>query len=569
MTSDFMRELAALAVRPDISVLLKVTLAFLLGLAAIRLLSRARASVRHLLAAATFAAAVAIPLLEPAVPAITIEVPASRYELALPAGFPTPSAGTAAVAARDVDSVDGAAPADSAWSIATSLRAVWLAGVVFGLSVLALDLRKLRRLRRESIPSLELRPLIQELAGRNGIGRPVDILLHEGIPAPLVCGLAHPAIVLPAEALGWKRDDLVRALTHELEHVGRADWPVQILARAICALYWFHPLVWGAWRTLCLEAERACDDAVLQSAQPDDYASQLVSLARRQSSATAGAMLGMANRSDLSARVAAMLNTGQRRGPAGLRAAGCAIALAALVVAAIAPIRAVAQRGAGETVFQARSLPAATTASPFAEALYEAASEGDLSEIDDLLARGAEVNAVIRGDGSPLIGAARHGHLEAARRLLDRGADPNLPVSGDGSPLIVAASGGHAAIVSLLLDRGADPNMPVLGDGNPLIMAAAEGHVGIVKTLLERGARIEEVVPGDENALIWASAAGQLEAVQFLVSRGADVHARVWAARGRSDGEVVEGEWRTPLNMAQRNGHDHVVEYLRAAGARE
>ena len=40
---------------------------------------------------------------------------------------------------------------------------------------------------------------------------------------------------------------------------------MQILARAVAAFYWFHPLVWMAWRRLCLEAERSCDDAVVMS----------------------------------------------------------------------------------------------------------------------------------------------------------------------------------------------------------------------------------------------------------------------------------------------------------------
>ena len=66
------------------------------------------------------------------------------------------------------------------------------------------------------------------------------------------------------------------------------------------------------------------------------------------------------------------------------------------------------------------------------------------------------MNAALRGDGSPLIGAARRGSLEAVRLLLDRGADPNMPVRGDGNALIVASRAGHADVVKLLLDRGAD-----------------------------------------------------------------------------------------------------------------
>ena len=88
------------------------------------------------------------------------------------------------------------------------------------------------------------------------------------------------------------------------------------------ACYWFHPLVWIAWRRLCLEAERACDDAVVQCSAHTDYAEQLVSLAERLTAQPQPA-LGMAKRSDLSARVSALLDARQRRGQAGAFAAAC------------------------------------------------------------------------------------------------------------------------------------------------------------------------------------------------------------------------------------------------------
>ena len=142
--------------------------------------------------------------------------------------------------------------------------------------------------------------------------------------------LQPPCILLPGEAQQWNDSDLRRALVHELEHVRRRDWVIQVAARAACALYWFHPLAWVTLRRLCLEAERACDDAVLETGERTDYAEQLVQLARRMSAGAAQPAVGMANRSDLSARVTALLNESQRRGRAGLvRTAGILSAAAA------------------------------------------------------------------------------------------------------------------------------------------------------------------------------------------------------------------------------------------------
>ena len=118
---------------------------------------------------------------------------------------------------------------------------------------------------------------------------------------------------------------------------------MQIVARTVAAVYWFHPLVWSAWRRLCLEAERSCDDAVVISEERTDYAEQLVTLAQRMSATPAQPMLGMANRSDLSTRVTAVLDDRLHRGRAGFALAAGTVAAAALVVLTVAPVRAIAK----------------------------------------------------------------------------------------------------------------------------------------------------------------------------------------------------------------------------------
>ena len=380
---------------------------------------------------------------------------------------------------------------------------------------------------------------MRALGDEAGLRNPVDLLLHEHVVAPLTCGIRRSAIILPMDARGWNDVDLKRALVHELEHVRRADWPVQLAARVVCAAYWFHPLVWVAWRQLCLEAERAADDAVLQRAERTEYAEQLVLLARRLATAPAPSALGMANRSHLAERVSAILDPGLRRGRVSLAVTASAMTAAVLIAIAIAPVNAVAVAASAGS---ASSLSAAESPIGFVSqrrpsrldrALLEAAEEGKFEEVVEILDAGASVNAAIDGDGTPLIAAARKGQLK---------------------------------VVTLLVDRGADINMAVSGDGNPLIMAAAAGRLAVVAFLLERGADVEQVVPGDENALIAASGHGHLQVVQQLVAWRANVNARVWAPEALSGDH---GEWRTPLSMARRGGHEDVVKFLLLSGAQQ
>lgn len=521
---------------PELSVLLKATVALALGLAAVSIARSTRASLRHLLLISTFAVLLALPVAMALVPAVRLEIPITHVN---------PPAASAAIeqvkaipTTRAGGSVETPATAnrEGSWKSEQLLRkliwAAWAIGVALFFSSLANALWRLRRVRRCGVPWLEAQATLRTLAAEAGVRPPVEILLHDDLLVPVTCGWLRPAILLPADAREWSELDVRRAFVHELEHIRRGDWTVHILARAICSVYWFHPLVWVAWRQLCVEAERACDDAVLLGAERADYAEQLVMLARRLSNTVAPPALSMANRSDLSRRVSAILDSNQSRGRRGLVSTAAAMTAAVVVVLAIAPLGAVAS-SIRDNVPASSQKPKADGSPRLNRALLDASEAGDVTEMTKLLDAGADVNATFKGDGSPLIVAAREGHTTA---------------------------------VKLLLDRGADPDLGVPGDGNAIIMAAREGHEDVVKLLLDRGALIDRVVPGDENALIQGSEAGQLSVVKLLVSRGADVNARVWI---EPDSQRPEGEWRTPLNMARKSGHYKVVDFLLSAGARE
>jgi bla regulator protein blaR1 len=540
MMDTLTEAVAAVSRSPEISLLIKATIALILGLSAARLARRARASVRHLLLASTFAALFVLPLAMNAVPALAVELrvttPDHASHAAVSETQPAPTAsgdpsrrGVAAPAAEAVRALP------VSWS--TIALAIWLAGAAWLAASLLVSLWQLSRLTRHGLPWPQVDDLLSTLSAEAGTRR-VKVLLHEQVAGPLTCGFRHPTILLPLDARQWVAADLRCALVHELEHVRRGDWAVQIAARAACAFYWFHPLVWVAWRQLCLEAERACDDAVLGVARSTEYAEQLVQLAERLLHAPAQPALAMANRSDLSARIAALLDGRQPRGRASVWASATALFAAAALVLAIAPLRAVVisepPAVTGENAEPAQRAGRARVRS-LDRALVEAIQEGqaDANEVRELLAAGADVNATIDGDGSPLIVAAREGRMD---------------------------------IVRLLLDRGADVNLAVLGDGSPLIMAAREGHAAIVALLLDKGAHIDQMVPSDENALIQASGEGQLAVVQLLVARGADVNARAWAEAAY---ERPAGEWRTPLSMARKAGHSAVIAFLLSKGAQD
>lgn len=326
-----------------LSILLKVTVTMLLALVGARAASRSAASVRHVLLAAAFAVVLVLPIASIVAPTIPVVVPASlqtaiapaAVEPIAPAMFETAAAGAASL---------GTEPpvAPSRPSLATLLLAGWIAGAIVFLIPIGVGLRQVRSLRRSALPWREGRAAVNALAAEMNLRRDVEVLLHESVRGPMTCGVVRPAIVLPMDARAWADNDLRCAIVHELEHVRRVDWISHCLARGITACYWFNPVVWMAWRQLSLEAERACDDAVLRRSEATAYADQLVGLAQRLSEASRQPLLAMANRSDLATRVVAVLDHGQRRGRAGAWCVGVAVAVTAMLGFGLSSIRIVA-----------------------------------------------------------------------------------------------------------------------------------------------------------------------------------------------------------------------------------
>jgi len=560
----------------ELSLVAKATLILMAALAVIAFARTARASARHLVIATLFAALAALPILIAFVPAMAIDVPVVAT-LTTAARSSNPAAGPGPTGAVSVtEAVTTAAQRTlPGLSLSQWARVLWATGAIAFLIPVVSALWRLSMIRRTGLPVAWHRAELARLADARGVSLPVELLEHEAVPGPMTFGITRPVIVLPLDARGWSEAELRRALMHEIEHIQRGDWLMQIMARTVAAFYWFHPLVWTAWRRLCLEAERSCDDAVVLSEERTDYAEQLVTLAQRMSATPAQPMLGMANRSDLSTRVTAVLDDRLKRGRAGFTLAAGTIAATALVVLTIAPVRAIAKQTDERDIIKAKlaaleaearaaqSLPAEDRAVVLRKIEQEKAHV-EMHKIEEARAHKAESRKV-RALDRALYEAAQEGDFDGVKETVAAGANPSAIIHGDGSPLIGAARSGRADIMRFLLDQGADPNGVVEGDGSPLIAAAAHGKLELVQMLIDRGADVSLAVEGDENPLMNAAEQGNLRIVQLLVEKGADVHTKIYSQKWQGNGE----EWRTAISQARKNGHMDVVRYLQSRGAVE
>jgi uncharacterized protein (TIGR03435 family) len=372
-------------------VIVKATLvcgaAFLLG----RMCRRARASIRHLLFALAFAALIAIPPAGRVVPPVTVTLPAA-------AAFREAASTEGDVAVQssvDPDPARHVSPAiaetsGAEWqpTIPQVLVVLWLIGLaVFLLPVLA-GFWQVRHLRRTAIPWAGGQDLLTSLASVRGVRRRIDGVLHEAVGGPLTCGVLRPSIILPLISRDWDETSLRRALRHELEHVARWDLLTICLSRTICAAYWFHPLVWAAWRRLRLEAEKACDDAVVFEDDARDYALLLVAMAQPAAGARPP-FVAMAGRDDLAVRVAALLDERQTRGRIGPRRA------AALTVAGVIAMFTVASITVGSAMPQAQVTPASSAAASAAASIKRNPPTGIRDVGGRTIATGMTVRALL------------------------------------------------------------------------------------------------------------------------------------------------------------------------------
>jgi len=332
---------------PLMEAAIKISLVIVLGLIAATMLRGRPAALRHWILATAIAAALATPLLMGLAPSWSLPATSSRIEQ--PAPEPDPAsqpAGRVGITTTMAGGLASTAFVESPVNPALVLVVFWIAGVALNLSGLGVGLWRLRRTAaRASIvldgPWAESARMLSE---HFGIRRAVQ-LLQSDEPALLVTwGLMWPKVLLPAGASSWDADRIHAVLAHELAHVQRGDWIVQIGSEVLRSVCWFNPLVWFASSRLRLESERACDDAVVNlGVSGHDYAQHLLDLAVQfgRTRHTAFPAVAIVPRpSSLERRVTAMLNVHLNRGPISRVSR---LATLALLLAVAVPIALFAQ----------------------------------------------------------------------------------------------------------------------------------------------------------------------------------------------------------------------------------
>ncbi|MCD6032648.1 MAG: peptidase BlaR1 [Thermomicrobiales bacterium] len=178
----------------------------------------------------------------------------------------------------------------------------WLAPF-WALGVLAFHLRALvawtatRRLRTVGVcaaPAVWLERL-EELRARVRVSRPVVLLESSLAKAPVLAGHARPVILMPVGLMaGLPTAQVEAVLLHELAHICRQDYLINMFQTWVEAIFFYHPAAWWLSSVIRAEREHCCDDAVVAiQGDPRQYATALAALEEyRWSAAPAVAATG-------------------------------------------------------------------------------------------------------------------------------------------------------------------------------------------------------------------------------------------------------------------------------------
>jgi len=231
------------------------------------------------------------------------------------------------------------------------------------------------------------------------------------------------------------------------------------------------------------------------------------------------------------------------------------------------------------------------------------------SQIEALLAAGADVKEGNDRGWTPLHAAAYGNQLEIAGLLIANGAALEAEAHGaGGTPLIVALFWGHRDVADLLGNHSAAPHnlRAAAGLGIPelieacfhpdgtltpeacaargfyrphsgfpdwqpsadpqevldeaLVWASKSGRLAALERLLRAGARVN-ADPYRGTPLIWAAVCNRTEAARWLLDHGADINQKA------TFGGLTHGEGITALHLAAQNGHMPMVRLLVERGA--
>lgn len=164
----------------------------------------------------------------------------------------------------------------------------WILGLTAGLLRIAAGLWYINRLRRNASPvQAEWLEIVKDLSTTLNITRVVT-MAEAAIASPMVVGFVKPMILFPVGLLaGLTTEQVETILVHELSHIRRQDYIINLVQSVIETIFFFNPFTLLISSLIREERENCCDDLVIaKGISPISYVKTLAQLEAARSSST-------------------------------------------------------------------------------------------------------------------------------------------------------------------------------------------------------------------------------------------------------------------------------------------
>jgi len=157
--------------------------------------------------------------------------------------------------------------------------------------------------------NVEWRMFVRRVAEQIGINKPVHIWVSDLVTSPVTIGYLKPIILVPLAAMNNLTSLQMEAvLLHELAHIKRYDYLVNLIINFIQAILYFNPFIKAFVKTVEQERERSCDEIVMQfQYDPHNYAKALLTLEKNNIVAQNMAIAATSGKNDLLNRIERIL----------------------------------------------------------------------------------------------------------------------------------------------------------------------------------------------------------------------------------------------------------------------
>ncbi len=159
----------------------------------------------------------------------------------------------------------------AAWRLEDALPAIvaaWACGACIFSLRMAMGVWWIQRLCAAPQPSMQQawQARLDAVAAKFGFARQVALRLVESLDTPAAVGWIRPVVLLPVAIANRMPVELVEALlAHELAHIRRHDYLVNLLQGAVEAMLFYHPVTWWLSRRIRIEREHIADQLAAQA----------------------------------------------------------------------------------------------------------------------------------------------------------------------------------------------------------------------------------------------------------------------------------------------------------------